>query len=109
MSVATTPPISQTDTGRAFTKRLCWAAEFRMLALLAAIVGYGGLGLNHLKTKALALLIGAALVEIAFSQTWFFPSYGWICAGLLYALLILWISRTFPWIPSLFVPGSSSV
>jgi hypothetical protein len=126
MRVATMPPISQTDTGRAFTKRLCWAAEFRMLALLAAIVGCGGLGLNqrvalfahaitrnfslqvavgwlplwavctasafpvagytfclqrkfgliavgplvwlrdYLKTKALALLFGAALVEIAF-------------------------------------------
>ena len=110
-----------------------------MLALLAAIVGYGGLGLNQRvalfahaitrnfslqvavgwlplwavctasafpvawytfclqrkfgliavgplvwlrdylkKTNALALLFGAALVEIAFLSNMVFPSYGWI-------------------------------
>ena len=164
MSTATSPPTSRPDTGRAFTKRLKWAAEFRILALFAALLGYGGMGLNqrvalfvhsitrnfplqvalgwlplwvvciaaafpvacytfflqrkfglltgglrvwfrdYLKSNALALLFGAALVEIAFLSNSLFPSYGWIWAGILYAFLLLWISRSFPWILSLFYP-----
>jgi STE24 endopeptidase len=164
VSTATTSPTGQADAGRAFTKRLRWAAEFRMLALLGAIVAYGGLGPNqrvaqfvpaitsrfglqvaiawlplwavctaivfpvawysfylqrkfglitvgprlwfrdYLKTNALALLYGAALIEILFLSNLLLPSFGWVCAGLLYSLLILWLTGTFPWILSLFYP-----
>ncbi len=164
MSTPTTPPTGQPDPGRAFTKRLKWATEFRILALFAALLGYGGMGLNqrvalfvhsttrnfplqvalgwlplwlvctaatfpvacytlylqrkfglltggprvwfrdYLKSNALALLFGAALFEIAFLSNSLLPSYGWVCAGTLYALLLLWISRSFPWILSLFYP-----
>jgi STE24 endopeptidase len=164
MSTTTTAPTGQSDNGRAFTRRLRWAAEFHFVALFSALLGYCGLGLNqrvalfahsstgnfplqvafgwlplwvvctavafpvacytsylqrkfglltggpriwfrdYLKTNALAFLFGTALVEIAFLSNTLFPSYGWICAGTLYALLILWISRSFPWILSLFYP-----
>jgi len=158
------PPTSQSDSGRAFTKRLRWAGEFQFLALFAAILGYCGMRLHqqaavfahtithsltlqvaicwlplwavctasvfpvacytfrlqrkfglltggfrtwfrdYLKLNALALLLGGTLIEIAFISNVVFPSFGWVCAGLLYALLFLLIHRSFPWILSLFYP-----
>src|SRR4029077_6321118 len=47
MSTATMPPTSQSDSGRAFTKRLRWAGEFQFLALFAAILGYCGMRLHQ--------------------------------------------------------------
>jgi STE24 endopeptidase len=164
MSAASTPAPSQSHTGRAFTKRLRWAAELRMAALFVAVIGYCASGLNmrvalfahsitptfplqlalawlpfgvacsaiafpvalytfhlqrkfglitggffvwfrdHFKMNALALFYGAALVEIGFLSNVLLPSFGWVCAGALYALLILWTSRALPWILSFFYP-----
>jgi STE24 endopeptidase len=164
MDTAPASPPSPAGTGRAFTKRLRWAAEFRMAALFVAVIGYCAFGLNqrvalfahsitrtfslqlaiawlpfgavctaiafpvalytfhlqrkfglitsgffvwlrdHFKMNALALLYGAALVEIGFLSNVLMPSFGWVYAGILYALLILWISRALPWILSLFYP-----
>lgn len=59
---------------------------------------------DYLKSNALALILGGALVEIAFLSNAILPSFGWICAGVLYALLFLWIQRSLPWILSLFYP-----
>jgi STE24 endopeptidase len=162
--MSTAPTANPSDTGRAFTKRLRWAAEFRMAALFVAVIGYCALGLNqrvalsahsitrsfslqlavawlpfwaactliafpvafytfrlqrkfglitggffiwlrdYFKMNFLALLYGAALVEIGFLSNMLLPSFGWACAGALYALLILWTSRTLPWILSFFYP-----
>lgn len=59
---------------------------------------------DYLKLNALAFLLGGALLEIAFLSNAILPSFGWICAGVLYAILFLWIHRSFPWILSLFYP-----
>ena len=47
--MSTTPNLTQppSDSGRAFTKRLRWAAEFRMAALFVSLIGYCALGLNQ--------------------------------------------------------------
>jgi STE24 endopeptidase len=59
---------------------------------------------DYFKMNALAFLYGSALVEIGFLSNELLPSFGWVCAGALYALLILWTSRTLPWILSFFYP-----
>lgn len=47
MSNNATPPVAVSDPARAFTKRLRWAAEMQMLAILAAIFAYAFLGLHY--------------------------------------------------------------
>src|SRR5271170_5435616 len=71
MSATTTLPTSKSDPGRAFTKRLRWAGEFRMLALFAAIGGYGILGLNqqvalfvHTITRRFSLQVALAWLPL---------------------------------------------
>jgi STE24 endopeptidase len=59
---------------------------------------------DSFKANVLSFLLGGALIEIAFVSHTIFPSFGWICAGLLYALLFLGINRSLPWILSLFYP-----
>jgi STE24 endopeptidase len=59
---------------------------------------------DSLKANALSLILGGALIEIAFASHKTFPSFGWICAGLLSSLLFLGITRSLPWILSLFYP-----
>lgn len=59
---------------------------------------------DYLKTNGLALIFGGALVEIAFCSRVLFPYYGWLCAAFLYSILFLWITRSLPWILSLFYP-----
>jgi STE24 endopeptidase len=59
---------------------------------------------DYLKSNALAFLVGGALLEIAFLSNVISLSFGWVWAGVLYALLFLWIYRSLPWILSLFYP-----
>jgi STE24 endopeptidase len=67
-----------------------------------ASAGFLGWLRDSLKANALSCLFGGALVEIAFLSLTIFPTFGWVCTGILYTILFLGISRSLPWILSLF-------
>jgi STE24 endopeptidase len=59
---------------------------------------------DFLKAEALGLAFSGAIIEIAFLSGSLVPSYGWISAGLLSSCLFMTISRSLPWLLSLFYP-----
>jgi STE24 endopeptidase len=59
---------------------------------------------DFLKSSALGFTFGAAIVGVAFASNNFFPSYGWLLAGLLSSFLFMAVNRSLPWILSFFYP-----
>jgi len=59
---------------------------------------------DFLKSSALGFVFGAAIVGTAFASNNFFPSYGWLLAGILSSFLFMAVNRSLPWILSFFYP-----
>jgi hypothetical protein len=59
---------------------------------------------DFLKANALGFAFSAAIIETAFASTTYFPSYGWILAGILCSFLFMAVNRSLPWLLSLFYP-----
>ena len=67
-------------------------------------LGIGAWLRDLLKASLLGFLLYGAILEIVYSSHALSRSYDWISSGFLMAILMLAITRSFPWILSLFYP-----
>jgi STE24 endopeptidase len=67
-------------------------------------LGIGGWLRDFLKASVLGFLLYVVILEIAYFSHAVFPVYSWIGAGLLTSIFFLMVTRSFPWILSLFYP-----